>query len=150
MICEATALNKYIEKSPNIFFIFGSEIVLKNQTRDQINEFLKKDGFTEKKILNEKEYSDIEKTIIDTVNELRNKFSYVFTSGGIGPTHDDITAESISKAFSMEYGSHKEAYKILEKYYDPGKFTEGRQKMACMPIDAVSYTHLTLPTSDLV
>ena len=79
---------------------------------------------------------DIEKTIIDTVNELRNKFSYVFTSGGIGPTHDDITAESISKAFSMEYGSHKEAYKILEKYYDPGKFTEGRQKMACMPIDA--------------
>ena len=79
---------------------------------------------------------DIEKTIIDTVNELRNKFSYVFTSGGIGPTHDDITAESISKAFSMEYGSHNEAYKILEKYYDPGKFTEGRQKMACMPIDA--------------
>ena len=64
MICEATALNKYIEKSPNIFFIFGSEIVLKNQTRDQINEFLKKDGFTQKKILNEKQYSDIEKTII--------------------------------------------------------------------------------------
>ena len=65
MICEATALNKYIEKSSNIFFIFGSEIVLKNQTRDQINEFLKKDGFTEKKILNEKEYSDIERTIIE-------------------------------------------------------------------------------------
>ncbi len=64
MICEATALNKYIEKSPNIFFIFGSEIVLRNHTRDQINEFFKKDGFTEKKILNEKEYSDIEKIII--------------------------------------------------------------------------------------
>ena len=79
---------------------------------------------------------DIEKTIIDTVNELRNKFSYVFTSGGIGPTHDDITAESISKAFSMKYGSHKEAYKILEKYYEPGKFTEGRQKMTRMPVDA--------------
>lgn len=65
MICEATALNKYIEKSPNIFFIFGSEIVLRNHTRDQINEFFKKDGFTEKKILNEREYSDIEKTIIE-------------------------------------------------------------------------------------
>tara|TARA_Y100000817_G_C16809724_1_gene523681 strand:- start:160 stop:1146 length:987 start_codon:yes stop_codon:yes gene_type:complete len=64
LICEATALNKYIEKSPNIFFIFGSEIVLRNHTRDQINEFFKKDGFTEKKILNEKEYSDIEKIII--------------------------------------------------------------------------------------
>ena len=65
MICEATALSKYIEKSPNIFFIFGSEIVLRNHTRDQINEFFKKDGFTEKKILNEKEYSDIENTIIE-------------------------------------------------------------------------------------
>ena len=65
MICEATALNKYIEKSSNIFFIFGSEIVLRNHTRDQINEFFKKDGFTEKKILNEKEYSDIERTIIE-------------------------------------------------------------------------------------
>ena len=65
MICEATSLNKYIEKSPNIFFIFGSEIVLRNHTRDQINEFFKKDGFTEKKILNEKEYSDIENTIIE-------------------------------------------------------------------------------------
>ena len=65
MICEATALNKYIEKSPNIFFIFGTEIVLRNHTRDQINKFFKKDGFTEKKILNEKEYSDIEKTIIE-------------------------------------------------------------------------------------
>ena len=39
---------------------------------------------------------DVEKTIIDNVNELRNKFNYVFTTGGIGPTHDDITAESVS------------------------------------------------------
>ena len=60
---------------------------------------------------------DIEKTIIDNVNELRNKFNYVFTTGGIGPTHDDITASSISKAFNLEYGFHKEAFSILEKYY---------------------------------
>ena len=70
---------------------------------------------------------DKEITIINTVNELRKNFDYVFTSGGIGPTHDDITAETISKAFNLEYGFHKEAYKILENYYEPGKFNEGRQ-----------------------
>ncbi len=79
---------------------------------------------------------DNEKTIIYTVNELRNKFDYIFTTGGIGPTHDDITAESISKAFNLEYGFHKEAFSILEKYYEPGEFNEGRQKMAKMPINA--------------
>jgi len=79
---------------------------------------------------------DKESTIINTVNELRKNFDYVFTSGGIGPTHDDITAETISKAFNLEYGFHKEAYKILENYYEPGKFSEGRQKMAKMPTSA--------------
>ena len=79
---------------------------------------------------------DIEKTIIDTVNELRNKFSYVFTSGGIGPTHDDITAESVSKAFGLKYEIHNEAFKILEEYYKPGEFNEGRQKMVKMPENA--------------
>ena len=79
---------------------------------------------------------DKESKIINTVNELRKNFDYVFTSGGIGPTHDDITAESISKAFNLEYGFHKEAYKILENYYEPGKFSEGRQKMAKMPTSA--------------
>jgi len=79
---------------------------------------------------------DIEKIIIDTVNELRNKFNYVFTTGGIGPTHDDITAESISKVFNLEYNFHKEAFSILENYYEPGEFNEGRQKMAKMPTTA--------------
>ncbi len=79
---------------------------------------------------------DIESTIVNTVNELRRKFDYVFTTGGIGPTHDDITAESISKVFNLEYGFHKEAFSILEKYYEPGQFNEGRQKMAKMPTTA--------------
>ena len=75
-------------------------------------------------------------TIIETVNLFRNKFNYVFTSGGIGPTHDDITSESISEAFNISYGAHKEAFSILEKYYKPGEFNDGRQKMAWMPVDA--------------
>ena len=79
---------------------------------------------------------DIENTIIETVNHLRKVNDYVFTTGGIGPTHDDITAQSISKAFSIKYEIHKEAYKILETYYKPGEFNEGRQKMVWMPENA--------------
>ena len=76
---------------------------------------------------------DIENTIIETVNHLRKVNNYVFTTGGIGPTHDDITAQSISKAFNLEYEIHKEAFKILEAYYKVGEFNEGRKKMAKMP-----------------
>ena len=79
---------------------------------------------------------DIEETIISTVNKLRISNHYVFTTGGIGPTHDDITAQSISKAFNLDYEVHKEAYKILETYYKPGEFNEGRQKMVWMPKNA--------------
>jgi molybdenum cofactor synthesis domain-containing protein len=79
---------------------------------------------------------DIESTIIETVNHLRKVNNYVFTTGGIGPTHDDITAQSISKAFSLEYELHKEAFKILEAYYKVGEFNEGRQKMVWMPKNA--------------
>ena len=61
---------------------------------------------------------DDKQKIIDTVNELRKIFNYVFTTGGIGPTHDDITSSSIAKAFNLSYGYHKQAYEILEKYYN--------------------------------
>tara|TARA_E500000178_G_C16855847_1_gene677326 strand:+ start:44 stop:793 length:750 start_codon:yes stop_codon:yes gene_type:complete len=79
---------------------------------------------------------DEEKIIVDTLNLLRKNYDYVFTTGGIGPTHDDITAQSVSKAFDRKYEIHKEAYKILESYYKPGEFNEGRQKMVWMPKDA--------------
>jgi molybdenum cofactor synthesis domain-containing protein len=79
---------------------------------------------------------DIEEKIIETVNKLRKIYNYVFTTGGIGPTHDDITAQSISKAFSLKYEVHKEAFQILESYYKPGEFNEGRQKMSWMPKEA--------------
>jgi molybdenum cofactor synthesis domain-containing protein len=79
---------------------------------------------------------DIEETIIDTVKHLKKINDYVFTTGGIGPTHDDITAQSISKAFNLNYKIHKEAFMILEAYYKPGEFNEGRQKMVWMPENA--------------
>ena len=76
---------------------------------------------------------DVEETIINSVNLLRKQHNYVFTSGGIGPTHDDITSESISKAFQLPYEKHEEGYKILEAYYKQGEFNDGRQKMIWMP-----------------
>ena len=79
---------------------------------------------------------DLEEKIVNSINLLRKNFNYVFTTGGIGPTHDDITASSISKAFNLKYEPHKEAMSILEKYYKPGEFNEGRQKMAWMPENA--------------
>jgi len=88
------------------------------------------------KVLEVRVIPDIEQTIINTVNELRKVNDYVFTTGGIGPTHDDITAHSISKAFNLKYEIHKEAFKILEAYYKPGEFNDGRQKMVWMPENA--------------
>ena len=79
---------------------------------------------------------DIEDVIVKTINIVRKKNNYVFTTGGIGPTHDDITAKSISKAFDVKYEINKEAYKILENYYKPGEFNKGRQKMAWTPSEA--------------
>ena len=76
---------------------------------------------------------DEEKIIIENVRLLSKKFNYVFTTGGIGPTHDDITAQSIAKAFRLKYEFHQEAYRILEKYYGKIKFNDGRKKMAKMP-----------------
>ena len=65
MICESTSLTKYLDKSSNIFFLFGSEIILKNNSVDQINSFLKEKGFTEKKIILENDYSNVNKIILE-------------------------------------------------------------------------------------
>ena len=79
---------------------------------------------------------DVQEIIVDTLNLLRSTYDYVFTTGGIGPTHDDITAQSVSKAFKIKYEVHKEAFEILKTYYKTGQFNEGRQKMAWMPKNA--------------
>ena len=76
---------------------------------------------------------DNEKTIIKNILKLSKNFNYIFTTGGIGPTHDDITAQSISKAFKLKYEFHKEAFRILENYYGKKNFNDGRKKMSKMP-----------------
>ena len=77
---------------------------------------------------------DVERVIISNIKTLSKNFNYVFTTGGIGPTHDDITAKSIAKAFKIKYGYHKEAYQILQNYYGKNKFNDGR-KNGKMPKD---------------
>ena len=76
---------------------------------------------------------DVQEKIVATVNELRARFDYVFTTGGIGPTHDDITAASVAKAFGVAYGRHPEAERRLLAYYPPEKVNPARMKMAETP-----------------
>ncbi len=76
---------------------------------------------------------DIAQTIIDTVNEVRKKFTYVFTTGGIGPTHDDITSECIAAAFGVPWEPHPVAFARMEAAYKPGEFNAARQRMGTMP-----------------
>ena len=77
---------------------------------------------------------DEEDVIVETVNHLRKTYDYVFTTGGIGPTHDDITSESIAKAFSVDLEINQGALSILKEYYKDGELTEARMKMTKMPV----------------
>ena len=76
---------------------------------------------------------DAEADIVEAVNALRAKHDHVFTTGGIGPTHDDITSASIAKAMDVPYGRHPEAERRLLAYYPPEKVNPARMKMAETP-----------------
>src|ERR1051325_5225950 len=80
---------------------------------------------------------DAAETIGAAVNEVRTKFDYVFTTGGIGPTHDDITAQCIADAFGVPLILHPDAKRLLESHYPPGAINEARLRMAHMPEGSV-------------
>ena len=126
-------MKKTNKKVNAAIIIIGNEI-LSGRTQDvnvvHLSKWLNELGV---KVEEVRVIPDIENSIVNTVNELRKKFKYVFTTGGIGPTHDDITSRSIAKAFNVSYGYNKDAYEKLEKYYKPGEFNDGRKKMAKMP-----------------
>ena len=127
-------MTKKIKKINAAILIIGNEI-LSGRTQDKNVAFISnwlnsKCGISVQEV---RIIPDHQNTIIKNILLLSNKFNYVFTTGGIGPTHDDITAQSISKAFKLKYEYHKEAYAILEKYYGKKKFNDGRKKMAKMP-----------------
>ena len=89
---------------------------------------------------------DEEDEIVAAVNALRARYTYLFTTGGIGPTHDDITADSIAKAFGVPCDYDPRAYKMLDEHYAARgfEFTEARMRMARMPVGA---THIDNPIS---
>ena len=126
-------MKKANKKVSAAIIIIGNEI-LSGRTQDvnvvAISNWLNELGV---KLEEVRIISDIEDSIVKTINDVRKKFNYVFTTGGIGPTHDDITSKSIAKAFNISYGYHKEAYEILEQYYGKNEFNEGRKKMAVLP-----------------
>jgi len=111
--------------------IIGNEI-LSGKTRDANLQFLAEElGKLGVELAEARVIADVEAKIIETVNELRAKFTYIFTTGGIGPTHDDITALSIAKAFGRELVLDQTAVERMTR----GKFelNEARLKMAHVP-----------------
>jgi molybdenum cofactor synthesis domain-containing protein len=79
---------------------------------------------------------DVEAEIVSAVNALRERYDYLFTTGGIGPTHDDITADSIAKAFGVAIGHDPRAVAILRERYRPEDLNEARMRMARIPAGA--------------
>jgi molybdenum cofactor synthesis domain-containing protein len=114
--------------------VIGDEI-LSGRTQDknvaQVAEWLNSNGirFAEVRIV-----PDLEDRIVEAVNALRVRYDYLFTTGGIGPTHDDITVDSIAAALGVPVVVHPQARAILEEYYrDRGGLTEARLRMARVP-----------------
>jgi len=115
--------------------IIGNEI-LSGKTQDLNIQFIAKElGSIGIRLQEVRVIPDIEEAIISAVNELRKKYTYVFTTGGIGPTHDDITAQTMAKAFDDEYILHKEAKEIMEEFLLKNNcpLTQGHIRMAHMP-----------------
>jgi molybdenum cofactor synthesis domain-containing protein len=117
--------------------IIGNEI-LSGRTQDlnvaYIGKSLEKLGIVLAEVM---VIPDVEETIIDRVRSYSSNYDYVFTTGGIGPTHDDITTESIAKAFGAKLIRHPDAVASMERYYEPGTLTEARLKMADVPEGAL-------------
>ena len=127
-------------KQPNLvtaaLVIIGNEI-LSGRTRDANLQFLGEQlnelgiFMSECRII-----PDTEKMIVNTINHCRKTYDYVFTTGGIGPTHDDITAAAIAKAFETTLERNPKAEAMLLQRYAPEDVTPARMKMADIPIGA--------------
>ncbi|WP_068314285.1 competence/damage-inducible protein A [Polycladidibacter hongkongensis] len=125
-----TAQHKVISAG---YVVIGDEI-LSGRTKDKnigyLASFLTELGIDLQEV---RVVPDIEERIVEAVNALRARYTHVFTSGGIGPTHDDITADAIAKAFEVGIDIDPRAFAILEQHYAQGEFTPARQRMARIP-----------------
>ena len=116
--------------------VIGDEI-LSGRTKDKnfgyIAEYLTNIGIDLKEV---RVVPDEEDEIVNALNALRNRYTYVFTTGGIGPTHDDITADSVAKAFGVPIDVDPRARAIMEENYKTRgiEMNEARLRMARMPV----------------
>lgn len=113
--------------------IIGNEI-LSGRTQDENLGFLARGlGDAGIRLREARVIPDVAEVIVATVNDVRRRFDYVFTTGGIGPTHDDITAQSIADAFGVPLVLHEDARRLLETHYPAGHLNEARLRMAMVP-----------------
>jgi molybdenum cofactor synthesis domain-containing protein len=116
--------------------VIGDEI-LSGRTKDRntgyIAEYLTNIGI---ELREARVVPDVEEEIVAALNALRDRYSYVFTTGGIGPTHDDITADSVAKAFGVPIGEDPRALAMMMERYLPGDLTAARRRMARIPAGA--------------
>ena len=117
--------------------VIGNEI-LSGRTQDANIQFLARRlgelgiGLREVRII-----PDVRETIIANIVELRARFDHLLTTGGIGPTHDDITSPCVAEAFGVPWEIHPESFAKLEAYMQPGSFNAARQRMATLPRGAI-------------
>jgi molybdenum cofactor synthesis domain-containing protein len=117
--------------------IIGNEI-LSGRTQDENLGFLARGlGEVGVRLREARIIPDIAEVIVAAVNEARQRFDHVFTTGGIGPTHDDITAQSMADAFGVPLIVHPDAKRLLESHYRPGELNAARLRMAMVPEGAV-------------
>ena len=135
MITKDNILMKKIKNPTACVIIIGNEI-LSGRTLDTNKHYLCKElTLNGIDVIEARVIKDNKKEIINTVNDVRKKYNYVFTTGGIGPTHDDITSISIANAFKVKLIKNKEALLIIKKFYNSNNetFNKSRQKMALIP-----------------
>ena len=117
--------------------VIGDE-VLSGRTQDvHVSHLAKELGHIGITVKEARIIADDRAAIVAAVNHCRAAYTYVLTTGGIGPTHDDMTSEAIAAAFDVPYEFHAEAKALLEDYYKGQDFNEGRQRMAKMPRGAI-------------
>src|SRR5471030_2720354 len=116
--------------------VIGDEI-LSGRTKDRnlgyIAEYLARIGVETREA---RVVPDVEAEIVSALNALRGRYTYVFTTGGIGPTHDDITADSVAKAFGVPIDEDPRALAMMMERYQPGDLTPARRRMARIPAGA--------------
>ena len=115
--------------------VIGDEI-LSGRTKDKnigfVADYLTNLGIELKEV---RIVSDDNDAIVEAINTVRERYTYIFTSGGIGPTHDDITADAVSDAFGLPCEHDEDALALLAEHYAKSdlEFTEARKRMARMP-----------------